>query len=83
MKKGNLLETELGIAIVLRIDDDYPHLVHIMIGRRKGLVYDVRTGEVKDYFSAVLDITFENVMVEDINNVRKQVRNDMISLDED
>lgn len=77
-KPGDIFETEHGIALATKIDEDYPNLIHIIIGRRKGYVFDMDKGIVKDFFSAILDITFSNIKVEDVNNVRKQVRSDMM-----
>lgn len=64
MKKGDIFETDYGIAIVVSPDDEYPHLIHLIIGKRNSFVLNLKTGEVEDYFYAILNIAFSDIVLE-------------------
>lgn len=65
LKPGEMFKTELGIALVVKADEEHSHLFHIVIGKNKDYVFNSKTGEIKDYIMTILDCIFEDFIVND------------------
>ena len=55
IKEGQIIETNRGIALLLRQDEDMPNLWHLLIGKDRSFVFDTNKNKAISRASAMME----------------------------
>jgi hypothetical protein len=55
IKEGQVIETNMGLALVLHQDEDMPHLWNLLIGKDKACVYDTTKSKARSRVGAMIE----------------------------